>query len=170
MRSLTVLGTIWIAIVAPAQINREKPSKMSNVNVVVQHFDTELEQKYEWGWIRWMMNSTLDRESAQTFGIVQINAGQHNYLHSHSNCEEILYVLSGSSEHIVGNKKVTLHAGPSRLFRVLPESVECCTRQIRPREPDRGERRQGELSEVDVVEPYHGEILGHMQTLQVSRA
>jgi mannose-6-phosphate isomerase-like protein (cupin superfamily) len=94
-----------------SQVNQEKPPKMSNVNVVVQHFDNELEEKYTWGWIRWMMNSTLDHESAQTFGIVQINAGRHNNLHSHSNCEEILYVLSGSSEHIVGNKKVTLHAG-----------------------------------------------------------
>jgi len=111
VRGLTVLGTIWIAIVAPAQINQEKPPKMSNVNVVVQHFDKELEEKYAWGWIRWMMNSTLDHGSAQTFGIVQINAGRHNYLHSHPNCEEILYVLSGSSEHIVGNKKVMLHAG-----------------------------------------------------------
>jgi quercetin dioxygenase-like cupin family protein len=47
---------------------------------------------------------------------VQINAGQKNALHSHPNCEEILYVLSGSCEHLVGDKKVVLH--PGDLIRV----------------------------------------------------
>ena len=113
---LAVSGTVWIAIVATAQTNFEKPPKMPNVNVVVQHFDKEEEIKYPWGSLRWMMSDKIDHDSAQTFGIVQINAGQRNYLHSHPNCEEILYVLSGSCEHIVGNKKVTLH--PGDLIRV----------------------------------------------------
>jgi hypothetical protein len=32
----------------------------------------------------------IEHESAQTFGIVQINPGHHNFLHSHPNSEEIL--------------------------------------------------------------------------------
>jgi mannose-6-phosphate isomerase-like protein (cupin superfamily) len=109
--SLVLLGMAGLAIVASAQSNQEKSPVMPNVNVVVQHLDDEQEVKYPWGWIRWMMNSQIEHESAQTFGIVQINPGHHNFLHSHPNCEEILYVLSGSGEHIVGNKKVPLHAG-----------------------------------------------------------
>jgi oxalate decarboxylase/phosphoglucose isomerase-like protein (cupin superfamily) len=104
--SLVLLGMAGLAIVASAQSNQEKSPVMPNVNVVVQHLDDEQEVKYPWGWIRWMMNSQIEHESAQTFGIVQINPGHHNFLHSHPNCEEILYVLSGSGVHIVGNKKV----------------------------------------------------------------
>ncbi len=113
---LAVMGTVWVTIVAMAQTNQEKPPKMPNVNIVVQHFDKEVEVKYPWGAIRWMMDSKIDSGAAQTFGIVQINAGQRNALHSHPNCEEILYVLSGSCEHIVGNRKVILH--PGDLIRV----------------------------------------------------
>jgi quercetin dioxygenase-like cupin family protein len=58
-----------------------------------------------------MMNSELDPAASQTFGIVQINAGQRNPLHKHPNCEELLYVLSGSFESVVGNKTVVMHAG-----------------------------------------------------------
>jgi quercetin dioxygenase-like cupin family protein len=114
--AFAVMGTVWVMLAAMAQTNQEKPPKMPNVNVVVQHFDKEVEVTYPWGAIRWMMDSKIDRDAAQTFGIVQINAGQRNALHSHPNCEEILYVLSGSCEHIVGNKKVTLH--PGDLIRV----------------------------------------------------
>jgi mannose-6-phosphate isomerase-like protein (cupin superfamily) len=115
---LALVGMVGLTIASHAQSGAaagqpkiEKAPKMPNVNVVVQHFDKEEEVKYPWGSIRWMMNSALDKESAQTFGIVQINAGQSNYLHSHPNCEEILYVISGSCEHVVGNKRVPMHAG-----------------------------------------------------------
>ena len=108
---LAALGMAWMVIMAPAQSNLEKPPQMPDVNVIVQHFDKEQEVKYPWGSIRWMMNSAIDHESAQTFGICQINPGHHNFLHSHPNCEEILYVISGSCEHVVGNKRIILHAG-----------------------------------------------------------
>jgi quercetin dioxygenase-like cupin family protein len=58
-----------------------------------------------------MMNSELDPGAAQTFGIVQIDAGKRNPLHKHPNCEELLYVLSGSFENVVGDKTVVMHAG-----------------------------------------------------------
>jgi mannose-6-phosphate isomerase-like protein (cupin superfamily) len=119
------MQTIWIsgfagavvvsALMLTAQTSEEKPP-MPNVNLIVQHLDTAEEVKYPWGSIRWLMNSKIDSGSAQTLGIVQINTGRHNTLHSHPNCEEILYVLSGTAEHVVGNKKVTLH--PGDLIRV----------------------------------------------------
>ena len=77
----------------------------------VQGFDSVKEVKYPWGWIRWMMNSEMDPATSQTFGIVQIDAGKRNQLHEHPNCEELLYVLSGSFESVVGSRRVVLHAG-----------------------------------------------------------
>ena len=77
----------------------------------VQKFDSAKEIKYPWGWIRWLMSSELDPAASQTFGIVQIEAGQRNPLHQHPNCEELLYVLSGSLENVVGDKRVVTHAG-----------------------------------------------------------
>lgn len=77
----------------------------------VQKFDSVKEVKYPWGWIRWMMNSELDPGAEQTFGIVQIDAGKRNPLHKHPNCEELLYVLSGSFENVMGGKTVVMHAG-----------------------------------------------------------
>jgi mannose-6-phosphate isomerase-like protein (cupin superfamily) len=95
-----------------AMSNPQKPAGAQTVaTAAVQHVDQISVEKYPWGEIRWMMNSRIDAGSAQTFGIVQINAGQKNAPHSHPNCEEILYVLSGSCEHVIGDKKVTLHAG-----------------------------------------------------------
>ena len=108
----TVLGAVLLAAI-PMAISR--PQKQTGgqaaTTAIVQRFDKEAVEKYPWGEIRWMMNNKLDPQSAQTFGIVQINAGQKNAMHSHPNCEEILYVLSGSCEHLIGNKKVVLHRG-----------------------------------------------------------
>lgn len=108
--SLALVSTVLASIVTVAQIMPDKP-QMPNVDVVVQHFGSEEVVKYPWGEIRWLMNSKIDHGAAQTFGIVQINKGQHNALHAHPNSEELLYVLSGSCEHVVGNKRVTLHPG-----------------------------------------------------------
>ncbi len=77
----------------------------------IQSFNSVKEVKYPWGWIRWMMNSELDPGAAQTFGIVQIDAGKRNPLHKHPNCEELLYVLSGSFENVMDGKTVVMHAG-----------------------------------------------------------
>lgn len=79
--------------------------------VSVQSFDKVKEEKFSWGWIRWLMNSKLDPQANVTLGIVEINAGQSNPPHVHGNCEEVLYVLSGSCEHRVGKQWVTLKAG-----------------------------------------------------------
>jgi len=56
-------------------------------------------------------NHTFDPRAEMTFGVVQLNAGQPDPAHIHSNCEEYLYVLSGSCEHRVGDEWVSLKAG-----------------------------------------------------------
>jgi len=92
----------------------------SEAPAAVQHFDSIQEAKYPWGWIRWMMNSKIDPGAAQTFGIVEINGKARNTLHKHPNCEELLYVLSGSATHIIGDKKVSIKKGD--LIRVPPNT------------------------------------------------
>ena len=106
------LGAV-LSVAVPMAMSQpqKKPGAQAMASVVVHHFDQEAVEKHEWGEIHWMMSRKIDSGSAQTFGVVQINAGQKNALHSHPNCEEILYVLSGSCEHLIGDKKVTLHAG-----------------------------------------------------------
>ena len=91
---------------AQAMVNLQKRMSPS-----VEKFDSVKEVKYPWGSIRWMMNAELDPGAAQTFGIVQIDAGKRNPLHKHPNCEELLYVLSGSFENVIGDKTIEMHAG-----------------------------------------------------------
>lgn len=100
-----------------AQAQDGPPAPVVKVaHVSLERLNEQKEIPYPWGSLRWLMSSTLDKGAEQTFGVVQIKAGQKNFLHSHPNCEELLYVISGSCEHIVGDKKVTLH--PHDLVRV----------------------------------------------------
>ena len=78
---------------------------------LVQSFDKVEKQEFSWGWIRWLMNSKLDPKAEMTLGIVRLEAGQINPFHVHGNCEEQLYVLSGSCEHWIGKNTVVLKEG-----------------------------------------------------------
>jgi quercetin dioxygenase-like cupin family protein len=122
-RVLTVAGLLLCVSLAgcrtsPAKAAPAAPATTASIGnpqgamqLSVLGFDSVKEIKYPWGWIRWMMNSELDPATSQTFGIVQIDAGKRNQLHKHPNCEELLYVLSGSFESVVGSRRVVLHAG-----------------------------------------------------------
>jgi len=67
--------------------------------------------EHDWGWLQWLMNDKTNPNAKMTFGLVQINAGKDNPLHIHPNCEEILYMLSGSCDHVIGDQTVRLEAG-----------------------------------------------------------
>jgi quercetin dioxygenase-like cupin family protein len=99
-----------------AQLTKTQATEVAKISV--QHLKGVKVSNYSWGWIRWMMNGQIDPGAAQTFGIVEIYAGQRNPLHYHPNAEEILYVLSGSCENIVGDRKMVLKAGD--LVRIPP--------------------------------------------------
>jgi mannose-6-phosphate isomerase-like protein (cupin superfamily) len=104
-----------------AQVERTRTKDDNTAaQAAIQHFTDAPEVKYPWGWIRWLMNADIDPEASQTLGIVQINPGQRNPLHMHPNCEELLYVISGSAENIIGNNRVTI--GPGDLVRI-PKGV-----------------------------------------------
>jgi quercetin dioxygenase-like cupin family protein len=68
-------------------------------------------QKFAWGWIRWMMNAEIDPKAEMTLGVVYIEPHQTNPRHLHPNSAEYLHVVSGSCEHMLGKRWVTLKAG-----------------------------------------------------------
>lgn len=77
----------------------------------VEHVQSVPEVKYSWGMLRWLMNGKIDRGAEQTFGAVDMAPGLRSALHSRRNSEDILYVLSGPCEHILGEQKVVVRAG-----------------------------------------------------------
>ncbi len=87
---------------------------------MLQSFDKVENLEHDWGWIRWLMSDKLDPKSKMTFGLVKLNAGQRNPLHVHANCEEHLYVLSGTMKHRLADKVITLKKGD--LLRI-PQGV-----------------------------------------------
>jgi len=73
-------------------------------------------QEFDWGWIRWTMNSKHDPNATMTFGVVYLKPHQTNPLHLHPNADEILHVLEGSCEHRMGDKWVKM--GPGDTIRI----------------------------------------------------
>ena len=73
------------------------------------------------------MSSKVDPKAEMTFGLAQVAAGHRNPMHVHPNCEEILYVLSGSCEHFLADQKVTLHEGD--MIRI-PRGVPHCAKVL----------------------------------------
>ncbi len=116
---------LFLALLASAGGRPACSQSRTAMDISLQHFDRVEEVKYPWGWIHWLMSSKLDPGAAQTFGVVEIRAGQKNTLHMHPNCEEILYVLSGSCEHRVGDKKVVLK--PGDVVRIPPRTPHQAT-------------------------------------------
>ena len=55
-----------------------------------------------------------------------IQPGQRNPLHQHPNCEELLYVLSGTCEHRLGDDRFPLAPGDViRIPRGVPHWAKC---------------------------------------------
>jgi len=79
--------------------------------VTVMNADNVEKLDFPWGELRWLMQSKIDKDATMTFGLVRIDPGKSNPLHMHPNCEEYLYVLSGSCEKTVGDKTVVLNKG-----------------------------------------------------------
>jgi quercetin dioxygenase-like cupin family protein len=89
------------------------PSQVTSTN------DTQA-AAFPWGAIRWLHSGSINKDAEQTFGQVVIEAGKENPRHYHPNCEEILYVLSGTCEHTYGDDTYDLGPGDSI---IVPEGV-----------------------------------------------
>ena len=72
-----------------------------------------LAKTFPWGEIRWLHSGETGAEGL-TVGEVIINPGQANSIHSHPNCEEVLYLIAGELEHTCGDEGTyTLKPGMS---------------------------------------------------------
>ena len=65
----------------------------------------------DWGSLTWLAGAKIGNAAGLTVGRVMIKPGQSNPRHCHTTCEEVLYLVSGTLEHSVGDEAVTLHAG-----------------------------------------------------------
>lgn len=68
-------------------------------------------KKFNWGEISWLVSGKLGNSETMTFGKVIIKVGHSNPRHLHSNCDEILHLLSGRVEHSVGDETFPMKAG-----------------------------------------------------------
>jgi mannose-6-phosphate isomerase-like protein (cupin superfamily) len=82
-----------------------------------------------WGTVSWLINAEVTEGAEQTFGVVTINPGHSNPLHLHPNCEEILYVVSGTCEHRLGEATVALSPG---MAICVPRGTPHCARTTSP--------------------------------------
>jgi quercetin dioxygenase-like cupin family protein len=90
---------------------RRSPQEPPRAADLVHSLDQVSPQEYDWGWIRWLMNAETDPQATLTFGVVELEAGQTNPVHRHNECDELLYMVSGSCEHRIGEEWITLRAG-----------------------------------------------------------
>jgi quercetin dioxygenase-like cupin family protein len=88
----------------------EEPAKESP-KVSLQAYEDVKPLEFSWGWIRWLMNAEADPDAEMTLGLVHIKPNQSNPTHLHPNSSEYLHVLSGSCEHRIGDRWVTLKTG-----------------------------------------------------------
>ena len=65
----------------------------------------------DWGSLTWLASKELENAEGLTLGRVIIKKGHSNPRHSHPNCEEVLYLLSGTLEHTMGGESVVLNPG-----------------------------------------------------------
>lgn len=70
-------------------------------------------EEFPWGTLNWLMGQAIDPDAEQTLGMAVIQPGQQNPPHYHPNCEEILYVVSGTCEHTYGDDSYQLKPGDS---------------------------------------------------------
>lgn len=66
---------------------------------------------FEWGTITWLDGDGLTAGDGLTFGRVTFDPGAGNAAHSHPNCEEALYLLSGELDHALAGERTVLEPG-----------------------------------------------------------
>jgi quercetin dioxygenase-like cupin family protein len=76
-----------------------------------QPYDKVAPEAYPWGWIRWLLNGQIDKNAEMTLGLVHMEPNQVNARHVHPNSAEVLHVISGRLEHLVGQRWHSLKAG-----------------------------------------------------------
>jgi quercetin dioxygenase-like cupin family protein len=65
----------------------------------------------DWGTLYWAATQDTAGTAGLTLGRVTLKSGASNPRHSHPNCDEVLYVLSGRLRHETGGEITILEAG-----------------------------------------------------------
>ena len=65
----------------------------------------------DWGSLNWLASKPIGNAEGVTVGRVIIKAGRANPRHTHTTCEEVLYLMAGKLEHWIGDEMVVLEAG-----------------------------------------------------------
>jgi quercetin dioxygenase-like cupin family protein len=86
----------------------------------VRRVAAEGAQPREFGSVRWLVSAGDPEGAESTLGIARFDPGKGNAEHTHSNAEEIVYVLEGEFEHTLGDQAVRL--GPGDVI-VVPRHV-----------------------------------------------
>ncbi len=58
---------------------------------------------FDWGAIKWLVSPTTTPGAQLTFGEVLLLPGKGHSRHNHPDAEEVLYILSGEGEQVVGD-------------------------------------------------------------------
>ena len=106
----------------------QSPESVTTRNTVVASIHDNDGVTTDWGHLSWLVGEVEMPGAEQTFGVVTIKPGQRNPLHLHPNCEELLYVVSGECDHLLGDE--TFHLRPGSVIRIprgVPHWAKCTT-------------------------------------------
>jgi oxalate decarboxylase/phosphoglucose isomerase-like protein (cupin superfamily) len=87
---------------------------------IVKPQDTET-QMFDWGTVNWLSEPLVTGTKSFSVGFVVIEVGQGHLRHSHPDAEEVLYVISGEGEQMVGNIRQPISPG---MLIHIPPSVD----------------------------------------------
>ncbi len=65
----------------------------------------------DWGSLNWLAGKTLENCDGLTLGRVTIKKGHSNPKHSHPNCDEVLHLLRGKLNHVIGDRAFLMEPG-----------------------------------------------------------
>ena len=74
----------------------------------------------DFGSVHWAVREGHPPGAEQTIGLAVFDAGKSNVEHTHPNCEEVVYVMDGEVEHMLGDQKTILRSGD---LIVVPRDV-----------------------------------------------
>ncbi|MBD3175660.1 MAG: cupin domain-containing protein [Armatimonadia bacterium] len=76
-------------------------------------------QVFDWGSLKWMSEPRVTGAERFSAGVVLLAPGKGHESHNHPGVEEILYIISGTGEQMVGDER--RQVGPGDLVHIPPD-------------------------------------------------
>lgn len=89
---------------------------MSSPQIKVMRKSELKPEAYAWGALHWMTSAAVNGARELTLGHTTIAARGRNPLHRHPNCEEVLYVIAGEIDHVLGAETMRMRSGEAILI------------------------------------------------------